>query len=166
VDEEARKWTVSALESARKLEKEGYEFYIKACEKTDDEKGREMFKFLAFEEVKHYDIVNSLIKMFGGESLPMPKEEVEEKSGVFSETEGGKITEKSDELDALNIGIKAEHRSIKAYSQVYDRTDDERLKIAMKKLVDEEKRHLSILEKEVEFITDTGEWHDFRTVSM
>jgi rubrerythrin len=159
------KWMLFALESARKLEKEGFEFYTKAAGKTGNVDGVEMFKFLAGEEVKHYRIVDAIIKKAGGTSVPMADEKPY-KSNVFEETAGGKVGGKADQLDALNIGIQAEDRSIKAYSDIYDKTSDNNMKIVMKKLVEEEKKHRSILEKEIEFVTDTGEFHDFRTITM
>lgn len=163
--EDLKKWTLVALESARKLEKEGYEFYTQAAQKTLNREGREMFEFLAVEEIKHYKIVDNLMEMFGGSRLPI-KDEITSESGIFNETRGGSIGEKADQLDALNIGIKAEQKSIEAYSNIYDKTNNQSLKKAAKKLIQEEKKHLSILEAEVEFITDTGEYHDFRTITM
>jgi len=163
--EDLKKWTLIALQAARQLEKEGFEVYTKSSGKTSNSRGKEMFNFLAGEEVKHYKIVDNLIGRFGGQTKTVEEEE-NIKSGVFTETKGGSLDEKSDNLDALNIGIQAEHKSIETYTSIHDRTDSSELKKVMKKLIQEEKKHLSILEAEVEFVTDTGEWHDFKTVSM
>ncbi|MBM3309230.1 MAG: hypothetical protein FJY77_03160 [Candidatus Altiarchaeales archaeon] len=163
--ENLKEWTLTALEGARRLEKEGFLFYTKAGFKTQNQKGREMFDFLAVEEAKHYKIVDNMVKTFGGQTKIL-EEEAAEESGVFAEARGGRLDEKSDNLDALNIGIQAEHKSIELYTSIHDKTDSKELKKAMKKLIQEEKKHLSILETEAEFITETGEWHDFRTVSM
>jgi rubrerythrin len=124
-----------------------------------------MFDFLAGEEAKHYKIVDNLVGRFGGQTKKM-EEETAAESGIFTEAKGGAVSEKSDNLDALNVGIQAEHKSIETYTSIHDKTDSNELKKVMKKLIQEEEKHLSILETEVEFITETGEWHDFRTVSM
>lgn len=162
-EKETKKWTIMMLETARKLEKEGHEFYLKATGRTKDKSGKEMFMFLAGEEVRHYNVVNSIIKKLGGYPLSM-KEETAGNTDVFKETDGGRINKKSDALDALNIGIRAEKKSIESYSSMHDKVMDWEFKQALKNLVDEEKKHLSILEKEVEFVTETGEFHDFKTV--
>jgi rubrerythrin len=156
---------MTVLSSARKLEKEGYDFYMKAAFGTENRRGEEMFTFLAHEEVKHYNIVDELIAQSGGQRTPLEKERPVE-TGVFGDAQGGRIWGKSDDLDALNVGIMAEHKSIETYSRLHDQVKDAKIRKIAKKLVDEEKRHLSILEKEVEFVTDTGEYHDFKTITM
>ncbi|MDD5111309.1 MAG: ferritin family protein [Candidatus Altiarchaeota archaeon] len=158
-------WTLAVLKSARTLEKEGFEFYTKAAGETADANGKAMFKYLAGEEVWHYDTVNDLIRGFGGH--PDAIEDAQsEPSGIFGETAGGKRGRKADALDALNIGIRAEDKSIETYSKLFEATGDKNLKRAVKRLIDEERRHKAILEAEIEFVTDTGEYHDFKTITM
>lgn len=163
--DEQKKWLLTILKSARKLEKEGYDFYTKAAEKTGDKNGRDMFRFLALEEVKHYKVVDDLLVQSGGEHKPVEEEDAG-KSDVFAETQGGRVGEKAYDLDALNIGIRAEKKSIETYSKLHDQVKTRKIKKTAKKLADEEKKHLSILEAQVEFITNTGEYRDFKTITM
>lgn len=163
--DEQKKLLLTILRSARKLEKEGHDFYMTTADNTENRKGGEMFRFLAREEVKHYRIVDDLIAEAGGQHTPMEEEEAV-KTDVFGETHGGRIWSKSDDLDALNIGIRAEQKSIETYSRLHDQIADKKIKKTAKKLLDEEKKHLSILEVQVEFVTDTGEYHDFKTITM
>ena len=123
-----------------------------------------MFRFLASEESRHYETVNNYIRTLGGNPLEMKDEEIAQ-SWFFSKAEGGRLWDKSDNLDSLNISIQAEDRSIELYSKIHDQTEDLSLKLAMNTLIDEEKKHKSILEKETEFITETGEYHDFKTIT-
>jgi len=148
-------WTRIALESARKLEKEGYEFYTQAAQYTLNPEGKRMFQTLAGQEVKHYETVNRFIALFGGRTLEMSKEFAYE-SGVFKETGESRINENSSEIDALNIAREAEKKSIAGYTTIYGKTDNKELKAAMKQLVLEEKKHLMMVENTLEKATHEG----------
>ena len=47
------------LELAMRREKEGHEFYLKAAAGTSNAKGKHMFEWLAQEETKHYQKLES-----------------------------------------------------------------------------------------------------------
>ncbi len=88
-------------------------------------------------------------------------------SGIFEEKiPGGNLNDRSDALDALNIGIKAEDNSIKLYTKLSQASFQPDTIKLFKQLIEEERMHRSILENEVEFVTETGEFHDFKTVTM
>jgi rubrerythrin len=157
-----------AFARALDLEAEGIDFYNACASKTGNENGKSMFNYLAGQEKVHYDKVAELFKSLYDRQYCVYTEGLERAgaSGVFEgSVPGGSLNEKSDALDALNIGIKAEDNSIELYQKLAEWSEDKDRKIFFTKLVDEERTHRSILEAEVEFITDTGEFHDFKTVT-
>jgi len=48
---------LAALETAMKMEQDGYAFYMDIAEKSDDAAVRELFKLLAIEEDEHYNML-------------------------------------------------------------------------------------------------------------
>ncbi len=149
------------------LETEGREFYLRCADGTTDKEGRGMFEHLANEEKVHYDKIAAVFREYDAKGF---RDYVEEKglmSGVFKDdVPGGRLSGKSDALDALNIGIAAEEKSIVLYENLSKTAPSREIRELFSKLVEEEKRHKNILENEVEFVTDTGEFHDFKTITM
>lgn len=158
-----------ALCKALDLEVDGYEFYSACAEHTSSEKGKEMFNYLADEERVHYDRVEEIYKSkFGGRCIEYTSRSDREtsKSSVFEEkVPGGNLDEKSDALDALNIGIKVEDNSIELYRQLAEESKDPEINSFFAKLVKEEEKHRQILENEVELVTETGNFTDFKVVT-
>ncbi len=68
-------------------------------------------------------------------------------------------------LDALNIALKVEDKSIKLYSRLARESENPELRSFFKELVREEENHRSLLETEIEFVTETGSFKDFRVVT-
>jgi rubrerythrin len=50
---------LAALETAMKMEKEGFEFYRKVAEESPDPKSKELFERLVIEEERHYEVFSN-----------------------------------------------------------------------------------------------------------
>jgi len=162
-----------ALTRALDLEVEGMEFYAKCAEHTSSRDGKDMFKHLAGEEKVHYEKVTDIFKRLYNDEYCSYAEAHRRVGmrvsggGVFEKkVPGGNLDDESDALDALNIALKAEENSIRLYEKLAAGTSDRDARVLFTRLVDEERTHRSILEAEAEFITETGEFHDFKTVTM
>jgi rubrerythrin len=153
-----------ALSKALGLEQQGFLFYTESAKRTVDESGSQMFWWLAGEEKKHF----MRILEAWAENLPSEKPpEFNPDAASFNylvfvkKFAGGE-----DELDALNTGIHTEEASIALYSLLAENKDlSPKARKLFETLVREEEKHLAILNKEVEFVTKTGEYTDFRTVT-
>ncbi|MFC2162186.1 ferritin family protein [Candidatus Altiarchaeota archaeon] len=157
------------LRNAIELEERGYAFYKECLNLTDDENGKAMFDHLANEEIEHAKWITKYLdrpELDKGSCINAPDmKEVEEK--VFSkEVAGRSADDTADALEALNIGIKAEENSITLYKSLMEQACTDEGTGLFQKLVSEEEKHKAILEKEIEFITETGEFQDFKQVSM
>lgn len=156
------------LGKALDLEEEGRKFYSRCAQQTKDENGAEMFRYLAREEISHYNRVAELFKTYlnQGYCNYLASRDDREESGVFQDhVAGGKMSEKSDMLDALNMGISAEKKSIELYQMMLDDAQGDEVAAAIQKIADEETKHLQMLETEVEFVTKTGDFTDFKQVT-
>jgi rubrerythrin len=159
-----------ALDRALDLEVEGYEFYMRCAAHTSSGEGQDFFRYLAGEELIHHDKVAEIYRdNFNSEYCDYRDRinRMKKVSGVFEEhVPGGDLDVKSDALDALNIALKAEENSIRLYRDLAGRSDDPEMGRFFEKLAGEEENHRSLLETEIDFITETGAFKDFRAVTF
>ncbi|MFH1721782.1 MAG: ferritin family protein [Candidatus Altiarchaeota archaeon] len=158
-----------AIKKAIELEEHGLNFYIECEKKTNNAQGKDMFSYLAKEEVHHKERLKKYLEdeVANPSSntrvwVPDPEKIKEE---VFKPIRQG-LDEKSDEIDALNVGVEAETQSIRYYKKLEEQCNPGACQNLFVELVNEEEKHLAILTKEVEFVTETGEYYDFKTVTM
>ena len=147
---------IDALEVSLSIEKQGFIFYDKAAKSATDPRARTIFSFLANEEKEHIQALQNKARFLQpalkkksfsrrNEAENFIKNELEGK--VFppaSECDEGVV--KSD-LEALNIGIKAEKRSIEVLGQLI--ADEKKMDVRMifNHLLAEERKHLAALEE-------------------
>ncbi|MFH1836445.1 MAG: ferritin family protein [Methanobacteriota archaeon] len=157
-----------AVDKAIELEERGYAFYKKSEGKTEDAQGKAMFRFLAEEEVKHKQLLE---KTLDGEDFDLtvmveiPQDDEMESQVFQKEVAGGIADENADPLAALNIGVEAERASISLYAAIVEQCGDEKCRSLFRQLVSEEEKHLSILQGEIDFVTETGSYYDFKTIT-
>jgi rubrerythrin len=156
-----------ALARALDLEREGRALYLKCAEKTGDSAGKSMFTYLANEEKIHYDKIAQLYEHEDFKGYCEYVEATGLTSGIFDKkAKGVTLDGKSDTLDALNLGIRAEENSIDLYIRLADDASSEDMRVFFEHLVAEERKHRSILENEIEFVTETGDFKDFKIITM
>jgi rubrerythrin len=156
-----------ALSRALDLEVEGRRFYLLCAGLTRSEEGKDMFNYLAHEEKVHYDKIAQFFEVKDFQGYCDYVEAKGLSSGVFDgRMKGVKLDDKADSLDALNVAIKAEENSIDLYSKLANEAGGEEMRLFFERLVGEERKHRNILETEVEYVTGTGDFKDFRAVTM
>jgi len=157
------------LNKALDLEAEGIRFYNECLSKTKSKGGQEMFKYLAEEEAIHYDKVERMYRREFNKEYEQYRDKnkyPEKESGVFPQkVAGGSIDGRSDALDALNIALKVEENSMTLYNVLAKAPHSEKIKKFFGKLLEEEMKHHVILEKEIESVTRTGTFTDFKAVT-
>ncbi len=159
-----------ALEKAIQIEEDGYQFYMRAVERTTDAKGQEMFSHLADAEVDHLRIVQKQYdSLKGGEGwLPLveaPSEPLDMESPLFPK--GKEALEKmvrhdDSDLDALLLALGFEQDSYELYRQGYAQTEDPQGKAMYEYLAEMEKGHFEMLMLNYEYLSRTGSWIGLR----
>ena len=152
---------LNALDIAIEREKGAHDFYSQAAEVTHDTRGKEMFVWLAQQELGHFNSLRKLKEALlesGGEVKlghlsaedskvieSMPKSEV-----------SGEVTATTTAIEALQISMQAERASIELYRRMEKSTTDPGAKMMFDELVAEEQVHLLLLEAQYRAIEKLG----------
>ena len=152
---------------AAKIELKGIRFYENLSDITLNAGGRLFFRNLASDEKQHYEVFKRIyLEHYSGECAFPTIEDLEDGIGsIFDfDIKGGGLSEKSDILDALNIGINSEKKSLEFYGEALKNESDETVRNILMKIISEEEKHLSILQNEIEAITKTGNFQNAEVV--
>ncbi len=149
-----------AFELAMKGEIEGRELYSIAAEKSEDEKAKKVFAFLAKEENSHLEALTNMYHSFlKGEVMTLPKLSRlvtfnDAESPIFSRDFKGRLGGRHFEMSALSIGLKLEQDSFQYYEKISNEVGENRLRDFFKTLSAWEKDHYDALYKELEYLED------------
>ncbi len=143
---------LDGLKTAIQTEIDGYNFYILAAQKTKDDKGKQMFEYLAQEEAAHREILENQYKYLVEEGkwgkLPKPTKvpkQFKAKSPIFTPEFSKRTKLENFELSALSIGILLEQKSIDYYRKLSKQNRDPKAKKMFDELAKWEGEHLKLL---------------------
>jgi rubrerythrin len=160
--EKRRMKAVDALKLGIERESGANKFYQKAAQATRDQNGKNMFDWLAKEELRHLAKLRQQLKSVMDDNkwlewkrVTTPMSKVEFPS--ISEATGT-ITVDASEMDALRQGIKSEQDAIAFYKEAEDSTPDLKGKNMFQALGKEEEGHLSLLEEELQWLTQSRKY--------
>jgi rubrerythrin len=154
---------IGALKMAIRVEQNGYRFYRRAAEETDDPKGKQLFNSLAEDEEAHESILKSRLKALerDGEWKDVGAEEWPGESPftgedpIFSRERIEKgVEDYTSELSALRMAYLIEKNAFEFYTKAARETEDPVGKAMYQDLADWEKNHQSVLETEYRFLAD------------
>ena len=146
---------IDALEVSLSIEKQGFIFYDRAAKVANDPRVRTIFSRLANEEKEHIQSLQNKARFLQPaltkKTFPRKskaenfiKNELEGKVFPVPGYDEGEV--KSD-LEALNIGIKAERRSIEVLSRLINDENKMDVRMIFNHLLAEERKHLVALEE-------------------
>ena len=155
-----------AILTAIQMEKDGYTFYIKAAAQTKSDMGRTIFESLAADEQRHLDIFQKMFEEKVSKSewndlinsskkyanIPVFPTNLKDSPGLDPE---------STEIDALRMAMDSEQEAINYYNKIKETINNKDLKNILNEIIDQEKNHYSLLEKEFNHIVTAGYWFDF-----
>ncbi len=151
---------VQGLKVALQTELNGIEFYKMAADKTEDAKGKESFKMLAEDEIKHF---NELLrhyqhllkndKWLSNIKLGVPPKFAGE-SPIFTEEIKKRIKDRHFEMSALSIGALLETNSIDFYRKMKEEADDPIARGLFEKLQKWEEGHLEAITKQLDLLKE------------
>jgi rubrerythrin len=150
------------IDSAIKMEEEGYDFYKKAETRTKSALGRLMFATLAEDEVKHKNLLHGLKKKMPADAreldVPLPKERLR---SVFADAKSKineKVTPTTDDTDALVFAMTKETESHDLYKKAADESADPKVKAVFERMALEENHHYEILQETKYFLEQYNNW--------
>jgi len=160
------KEVIDALNKALDLETAGRAFYLECADKTKDANGKRMFEYLAGEEEAHFERVEKIYREEFNKEFIESRENPKKPLSIFElKVPGGSLDEKSGALDALNIALRAEENSIMLYTKLLNAAHSDRMKKIFNKLLGEENKHYTLIKQEIETMTKTGGYYDFKVVT-
>ena len=139
---------LDAIMRAIELEKETFDFYIKAEHKTFNPAGKRIFKWLAKTEEQHYlkltELYNSLHEsgrwvFYGGSTFELARAGDDEQ----------RVTLDTNDIEALRVAEEIEQRGISYYEELIAKTGDQDGKSMLNSLRNEEIEHLRVIREKL-----------------
>jgi rubrerythrin len=148
---------LAVLEMAIQTELDGYTFYQKFAERTEDPNAREMFERLARDEVMHLELLRNNKAMIEQRGPQIEYREIEraavEGAPIFSrERVAQNVVAYTSDLSALRLAYLIEKDAVDFYSRAARETDDENHKRLFLDLAKMEQGHLELLQGEYDFL--------------
>ena len=159
--------SINVLKYAVEKEKAAEDFYTEKAQTVQEPGSREIFKDLAGDEHKHFEMVNELLRQAetGAETstiiLPPPSDQKERVEVIFSKLKGGKLpplSEKTTDREALTFALEIEKQSFNHYSQAAEDAENNETAAVYLFLAGEENKHYIMIDNALDFIDDPGRW--------
>ncbi len=167
---------LQALHQGIQTELQGLTFYRKAAERTADEKGRQVFRSLAAEEVNHLRLLKVQYGAMASEGqwLDMelacelePGREVEVLFPQEDDTLVKLLPEEPDDLSSLQLALDFERRGFQMYKRLAGETDDQAGQALYQFLAEQEQKHYEFIQRAQEYLNTQGSWYfDERELPM
>ena len=151
-----------ALRQGIALEREGKAFYLEGEARTADPGGKRMFRALAQDELDHLNILKAQqSRLRKGQGWAPLKELPTSLPPIRLFPKGKKaasqlIPRKASDSDALKLAIDLEKRGLALYRQASRRATDPGAQGVYRFLVREEKRHLDLLTRALDYLNAVG----------
>lgn len=158
------------LNTAIGIEKEGAKMYLEFAKKAKDISAKDMFIQLAREEIDHREVFEKFkrtMEVSDSGDVDIPQSEINkivEKLKSEKGPRGEKAT--SSEQDALRIALQLEEKSANYYGEKAKEVSNEKLKGLLKALESIEWNHYALIKYELDSVTKTGHWMDYREFTL
>ena len=131
-----------AVMRALEIEKETFDFYTRAEQKTFNQAGKRIFRWLAKSEEQHYLKLSELYRsldetgrwvFYGGSTISLEP------------GEGADVTFDTDDRAALEIALEIEKKGIAYFEEILAATSDPEGRAMLETLIAEEREHLRVI---------------------
>lgn len=151
---------LEGLKIALQTELNGVVFYKVAAEKTEDTKGREVFRMLAEDETKHFnELKRQHDSLIGSARWVQPislsqTSVFEVTNPIFSEEFKKHLKDRHFEMSALSIGALLETNSVDFYRKMKEEIDDAIAKDLFAQLQKWEESHLEAIVRQLDLLKE------------
>lgn len=162
---------IEIFQLAINLEKEALISYLRFAQQIAELTGKNLFIRLAMDEFEHIEILEKEKNHFEKEKrfkeLEIPQTEIEKYIANLKPFLPKK-REVSDlnELNILQMALDLEKRSIDFYQNQEKGSKEEVAKKIWQRLKEIEEGHYKLIQAEIDSLTKTGFWFDFREFSL
>ena len=147
---EAGKSVLDALMLGMEMEKDTFDFYVKAAQKTFNPEGKRIFRWLAESEETHYLKLAEIYKSLdaGGSWVFYAASTIELEP---SDGEPGVGFETND-IEALRLAREIEEKGIDYFEDLLNKTTDSEGRKMVESLRREEEEHLRVITEKLHFL--------------
>lgn len=158
---------VQMLQAALNMEEKGQKFYEEAVQKTQNQLGRDIFRMLMEDELVHMQRIKTIYQTLTegtgwSESWKLLDVDVHQDLGqVFRQlaAEHGKnIKAETGDLQALDVGLDFELKSVNFYREQQPQATGELEKEFIEHMIAEEQEHHRLLDDMKFYLTDPDGW--------
>jgi rubrerythrin len=164
-----------AIKTSLEYETRVQNLYQEALEKAVDEKARRFFEVMAREEQCHVDYLEAKLKQWQqsgkvvaedlATAIP-PEEELKRRIGELQEHMDRKSPRVyGQEIELLERAVAMEKETFLFYSELVDKLDEEHQGL-FARFLEIERGHVFIVMAELDSVTRSGYWFDFREFSL
>lgn len=154
------------LSTALEMERKGKAFYDEAIATCHNAVGREMFRMLMKDEVVHMDRILKIYEALKAgrawsDEWKSLKPDHKDLRVLFKEmvsNHGTRITSKTSDLEALDVGIDFESRAISFYQEHLEKTTDSLEREFIEQIINEEKSHHAALSDMKLYLSEPAAW--------
>jgi len=150
---------MSIFEFAMKMEQDGEKFYRDLAGNTTNAGLKQIFTYLADEEVKHYNLFKGLL-----ERQPSEYESTDilaDSKNVFAQMkESGAVdvTDDASQLEAYKQALEWEKKAYEFFEEKSAEATDPKEKKFLETIAKEERRHYRLIDGIIEFIAQPESW--------
>jgi rubrerythrin len=156
---------MNIFDYAMQMELDGKAFYERLAEDADAEGLKTIFSSMAADESKHYELFQQMKEASGTLSM-VDSKALDEAKNIFTELQkkGAAISPDTKSLEAYRYAMQVEADSATLYREAAEKEVDQAIRGLLLRIVEEERKHLSILENVFEFVNAPNQslvWGEF-----
>lgn len=161
-----------AIKTAIEYESHARDVYREAIAQTQDQAGKKIFQALADDEQHHINYLTEKLKQWKEtgkitveklKSAIPPREKISKAVGELQNR--ASLEDRGDEKQMLSKALKLEIDASAFYQKLVDEMPDE-AKPLFAEFLDIEERHVAAVQAELDYISGTGYWFDFKEFDM
>lgn len=151
------------LETAIKVEENGYATFKRLSDNSQNETGKKMFARLAKDELEHKEMLERQLKTLDEygriNKIEIPESAVEKLLPAIREKQKRTKGESGlGEVDALNTALDLERKTAQFFRDKAEEIDSEEVKEMFLRLAEWEDSHLELIQAELDYVKNTGFW--------
>ncbi len=153
-----------ALNTAISMEKQGYDIYVKAAQKTANKLGKATLEAIAKKELDHIRAIEEFASRNLDKAIEVvnPGKKKDYVMPIMAELKDSlekNVKKDSDLENAYKVALELEKRSFNFYKDLKGRSSDQKSKEFFQFLMTEENIHYELLQETLEYLNKPGNWY-------
>ena len=158
--------SLQMLSTALEMEEKGKNFYERAIRTAKNELGRDIFRTLMEDEIIHMDRIRKIYTSLSDnqawseewKGLKVKHDNLGDLFRNMAKKHGAKITAETSDLEAIEVGIDFESRSVSFYEEQLTKATDPLEQEFIEEMVAEERSHHAALTDMKLYLSDPAGW--------